>query len=136
MSRSIRAGFAAALVASAFVASPASASTVSVKAKLQFKVNSAKTAFKGTGKDGKLGSFTVKGAFSVPEFNMLWTFKGGTIKLHVIGKLTADGYPIATWKVLSGTGKYKGASGSGKTTSQTKIGAPTAKQTYKGKIKF
>jgi hypothetical protein len=134
MSRSIRAVVATAIVCAA-AAAPASASTLSIKAKTSTKLNSARSVFSGTGKDRKLGSFKVKGTFAVPNFDVVWTLKSGTLKLHVEGAINAQGYPTATWKVVSGTGKYKGASGSGKTSSSTKIGAPVAKQTYSGKIR-
>jgi hypothetical protein len=69
----------------------------------------------------------------VPKLNFTWKCKGGSVKgvFTVTTPLSSDAVK-ASWKITSGTGKFKGAKGSGK----MKGRLSTNKQISTGTVKY
>lgn len=63
---------------------------------------------------GTLGSGTQVGkATSATAVSLVWHLKGGTISVAADGKLSGGTKASGTWKIVGGTGKFKGISGGG-----------------------
>jgi hypothetical protein len=69
----------------------------------------------------------------IPKLNFTWKCKGGNVKgaFTVTSPLNSDAIK-ASWKITSGTGKFKGAKGSGK----MKGRLSTNKQITTGTVKY
>jgi hypothetical protein len=129
MTRRIRSTIALAAVGSLALAGVAEAKTYKVNAKTVGKQVGVKLSAKIT--DPVLGKCTMTGKLVIPDTQQVWKCKGGTFKLTGHGTTGADNDAKGTWKVTGGTGKFKGAKGSG--TFAGKLS--TSKFTYKGSIK-
>ena len=92
------------------------------------------TTITGTISGKPLGKGTLKGKvnFSTNASVQTWKLKGGTIKVSGVVKLTTGTLGVGPWKVLKGTGKYKGVKGGGVTNGDV----ATGKFTWKGKLVY
>ena len=124
----------AGLVAGA-LAAPQAASAKTVKVKIAAKGDPTKFPSTAAKLTGTLGAGTQsKCCAKLPDFDVTWTFKGkykGTVKVHYAPKLNGV-IAAGSWKVKSGTGKFKGAKGGGKMTSNITNG----KYAFTGSIKL
>jgi hypothetical protein len=77
------------------------------------------------------GKGSLVGKFKPPLVNYVFTFKGGTFKAQFNG--TLDGVKVSgPWKIISGTGKFKGIKGGGQGSGDLSTGKYkfTGKATY------
>ena len=117
-------------LASAQIAS-AKTKTVKYKATCKGKIIGA-TGNEGTCK-GTFGKLSYVDKAALPNFTEVQKLKGGTISIKGTIKITPAGLE-STWKVVKGTGKYKGIKGKGTTlATRDSTGGTTAKvkATYK-----
>ena len=113
----------------AVVAQPAAAKTEKLNLKGDFKQSGTKISGTFKGKPG--GTVKAKGTLVIPVATVTFKLKGGTLTVRGTG--TLKGTTITSkWKVLKGTGKYKGAKGKGTATG----GLDLTNYVYKGTIKY
>ena len=102
----------AALAGSAFMATAGFAKTskrVSITVHAKQKGTSISGSISGT-----LGSGRQVGkATSATGVSLVWHLSGGTITVSADGHLSGGTKASGTWKIVGGTGKYKGISGGG-----------------------
>ncbi len=80
---------------------------------------------------GSLGRGTVTTRTTPPNVDITFKLKGGTLSLR--GSLKPAGNSVSgTWKVVKGTGKYRGAKGGGRMTG--KFSFPNGTLTFKGSV--
>lgn len=129
MTRRIRTTLALTAVAGLALTGVAEAKTYKMNARSVGKQVGVKLSAKIT--DPVLGRCTMTGKLVIPDTQQVWKCKGGTFRLTGHGTTGASDDAKGTWKVSGGTGKFKGAKGSG--TFAGKLS--TAKFVYKGSIK-
>ena len=113
----------------AVVAQPAVAKTDKINIKGDFKQSGTKIS--GTFKGKPWGKVKATGTLIIPVATVTFKLKGGTVTVRGTG--TLKGTTInSKWKVLKGTGKYKGAKGKGTATGQLDL----TNYVYKGTIKY
>jgi hypothetical protein len=102
---------AGALAAGALIAPAiAQAKTYNVVVRDQGTLKGIKAGGKLTG--SPFGNGTVSGTVKPPVAQYVWHFQGGTVKVKWVAKLKGQ-IASGNWKILGGTGKYKGIKGGG-----------------------
>lgn len=133
--RRIPIAIATAAVAAGLVLAPAAGAASSHKVSLKLSGPAKGTVIVGKFTDKTLGSGTIKGTLHIPVTVLTFTAKGGTFttttdvpcKDQAVTPPTFKG----CWKVLKGTGKFKGISGGG-----TLSGNLNGDATYNGSLKY
>jgi hypothetical protein len=132
--RRISIAIAVAAVAAA-LAVPSLAAAKTHKVKLVMFGPAKGTTITGTWKEKKLGKGTLKGTLHIPVTVLTFTTKGGTFTTTTDIPCKSEAVTPPTfkgcWKVIKGTGKFKGASGGGKL-----HGNLDGHAFYNGKLKY
>src|SRR6476620_9197266 len=124
-------GVVAAFAGSALVGpSIASAKTYSANWKVTKANPQVGTKISATYSGKPIGTCKMKGTLVIPDTVQTIKCKGGSFKLTAHGKVGT--IVVGTWKVKSGTGKFKGIKGSG----TFKGPLATSKFVYKGKLTY
>jgi hypothetical protein len=72
------------------------------------------TTISGPMKGKPFGRCQIVGTLVIPKFNFTWRCKAGWIKVSSVATSGASDDVKGTWKILSGTRRYKGIKGKGK----------------------
>jgi hypothetical protein len=133
--RRIPIAIAAAAVAAGLALAPAAGAASSHKVSLKLNGPAKGTTITGTWTEKSLGKGTLKGTLHIPVTVLTFTAKGGTFTTTTDIPCKSEAVTPPTfkgcWKVVKGTGKFKGISGGG-----SLFGNLDGHATYNGTLKY